>query len=312
MAEKRMFAKSIIDTDAFLGMPMTAQCLYFHLAMRADDAGFVANPNIIRRVVGSSDEDFKTLISMRYIILFSSGVVVIKHWWIHNVIKNDRKDHTTWKEELATLKLDSKNAYIERDETPVTEESVDKSEQSRNDDDSDSELSRNQLGTNSEPQKKIKESKGNETKGNISPSNGGAGDTSKSASSSSSILSKVQQSRFDAFWKVYPKKVGKQDAQKAWKKIAPDEELTDTIIRAVETAKQKDSRFREERFIPHPATWLNAGSWENEYDDYFPAQEQTKPQSGDGPRQLDVGRLLAAATRRRRTSRTHRLDSEES
>ena len=123
---------------------------------------------------------------------------------------------------------------------------------------------------------------------------------------SSNILSKAQQSRFDAFWKAYPKKVGKQDAMKAWKKIAPDEELTDTIIRAVETAKQKDSRFREERFIPHPATWLNAGSWENEYDDYFPAQEQPKPQapkpqSEDSLRQLDVDGFLAAATRRRRT-----------
>lgn len=142
-----------------------------------------------------------------------------------------------------------------------------------------------------------------EDKKYISPSSEVEPPTEKA---SASILTKTQQSRFDAFWKVYPKKVGKQDAMKAWKKIAPDEELTDTIIRAVETAKQKDSRFREERFIPHPATWLNAGSWENEYDDYFPAQEQPKPQapkpqSEDSLRQLDVDGFLAAATRRRRT-----------
>ncbi len=307
MAEKRMFSKSVIDTDAFMSMPLSAQCLYFHLAMRADDAGFVANPTIIRRVVGSTDDDFKILLAKRYILAFESGVVVIKHWWLHNVIKNDRMRHTTYKEELDTLELDEKNAYIERADIPLIEKG-NQSESSRNDDNSESESSRNHLGTISELQYKGKENKGNEMNiNNISPSNDGAAETEKKAIAS---LSKTQQSRFDAFWRSYPKKVGKQDAMKAWKKIAPDEELTNTIITAVETAKAKDSRFREERFIPHPATWLNAGSWDDEFDDYFPVQQEPKQtpaptaqrpaqrpaQTGDDSlRKLDVDAFLEAA-----------------
>lgn len=298
MAEKRMFSKSVIDTDAFMSMPMTAQCLYFHLAMRADDAGFVANPTIIRRVVGASDDDFKILLAKRYILAFESGVVVIKHWWMHNVIKNDRMRHTTYQEELSTLQLDDKNAYKERPDIPLIEENERQTEPRWNQTSSESEPYRNQLGTDTEIQYKGKEKKGNENNiKEISPSNDGAAEIEKRPVPS---LSKTQQARFDAFWKMYPKKVGKQDAMKAWKRIAPDEELTNTIIKAVETAKEKDSRFREERFIPHPATWLNAGSWENEYDDYFPAKtdpskQEKRPEHDDGLQKLDVDAFLAAA-----------------
>ena len=80
MAERRMFAKTIIDSDAFLEMPATAQMLYFHLAMRADDDGFINNPKRIMRMIGSGDDDLKLLILKKFIIPFESGVVVIKHW----------------------------------------------------------------------------------------------------------------------------------------------------------------------------------------------------------------------------------------
>ena len=110
-----MFAKTIIDSDAFLDMPASTQNLYFHLAMRADDDGFVNNPKRIQRMVGANDDDAKLLIAKRYILIFDSGVIVIKHWKIHNYIRNDRYKPTTYVEELATLKLDEKNAYTEKD-----------------------------------------------------------------------------------------------------------------------------------------------------------------------------------------------------
>ena len=90
MAERRMFAKSIIDSDMFLDMSLSTQALYFHLAMRADDDGFVNNPKRIQRMVGSSDDEMKILIAKQYILPFESGVVVIKHWKIHNYIQKDR------------------------------------------------------------------------------------------------------------------------------------------------------------------------------------------------------------------------------
>ena len=115
MAERRMFAKTIIDSDAFLDMPMSAQALYFHLGMRADDEGFVNNPKKIQRMVGASDDDARLLIAKRFIIAFESGVIVIKHWRIHNYIQKDRFKETLYKEEKSTLMLDEKNAYTEAD-----------------------------------------------------------------------------------------------------------------------------------------------------------------------------------------------------
>lgn len=108
-----MFAKAIIDSDAFLDMPLSTQALYFHLAMRADDEGFVGNPKKIQRMIGASDDDCRILISKRFILTFQSGIVVIKHWRIHNYIQADRFKETTYIEEKATLMLDGKKAYTE-------------------------------------------------------------------------------------------------------------------------------------------------------------------------------------------------------
>ena len=111
MAERRMFAKTIIDSDAFLDMPMSAQALYFHLAMRADDDGFVNNPRKIMRMVGASDDDARILLAKRFLISFESGVVVIKHWRIHNYIRNDRYKPTVYAEEMAQLEQKENGAY---------------------------------------------------------------------------------------------------------------------------------------------------------------------------------------------------------
>ena len=113
MAERRMFAKTIIDSDAFLDMPLSAQALYFHLSMRADDDGFINNPKKIQRMVGASDDDCKLLIMKRFIIIFDSGVIVIKHWKIHNYIRNDRYKPTVYEEEKAQLIEKENKAYSE-------------------------------------------------------------------------------------------------------------------------------------------------------------------------------------------------------
>jgi len=111
MAERRMFAKTIIESDAFLDMPMSTQALYFHLSMRADDDGFINNPKRIQRMIGASDDDLKLLIAKSFIITFESGVVVIKHWKIHNYIRNDRYKPTTYSDEKALLEEKDNKAY---------------------------------------------------------------------------------------------------------------------------------------------------------------------------------------------------------
>ena len=111
MAERRMFAKTIIDSDAFLDMPATSQLLYFHLCMRADDDGFINSPRKVQRIVGCSDDDLRLLILKRFIIPFESGVVVIKHWRIHNYIRQDRYKETVYQEEKAQLTEKENKAY---------------------------------------------------------------------------------------------------------------------------------------------------------------------------------------------------------
>lgn len=114
MAERRMISKSIIDSDSFLDLPTTTQCLYFHLLMRADDDGFISNPKSVMRIIGARDDDLKVLIAKEFIIPFDSGVVVIKHWRIHNYIQKDRYKQTLHKEELSILFLDENKAYIDK------------------------------------------------------------------------------------------------------------------------------------------------------------------------------------------------------
>ena len=111
MAERRMFAKTIIDSDAFLDMPLSTQALYFHLSMRADDEGFINNPKKIQRVIGASDDDLKLLCAKNFIIPFESGIVVVKHWRIHNYIQKDRFKETNYIEERKLLTVKKNGAY---------------------------------------------------------------------------------------------------------------------------------------------------------------------------------------------------------
>lgn len=111
MAERRMFAKTIIDSDAFLDMPLSTQALYFHLSMRADDDGFINNAKKIQRMLGCTDDDMKILLSKNFVIPFETGVCVIKHWKIHNLIQKDRYKPTVYVEHKDQLSLKDNNVY---------------------------------------------------------------------------------------------------------------------------------------------------------------------------------------------------------
>ena len=119
MAERRMFAKTIIDSDTFLDMPLSTQALYFHLSMRADDDGFINNPRKIQRSIGATDDDLKLLIAKQFTIPFESGVVVIKHWRLHNYIQKDRYKPTIYQDEKAQLSVENNGVY-ENVSTPVS------------------------------------------------------------------------------------------------------------------------------------------------------------------------------------------------
>ena len=111
MAEKRMFSMKIIDSDAFLEMPLSTQALYFHLSMRADDDGFLNNAKKIMRNINATQNDYDLLLMKRFIISFPDGICVIKHWRINNYLRKDRYTETLYSDELALLEVKDNGSY---------------------------------------------------------------------------------------------------------------------------------------------------------------------------------------------------------
>lgn len=111
MAERRMFTLQIVDSDAFQDMPLSAQALYFHLGMKADDDGFLGNPKRVQRMIGASEDDMKLLLMKNFIYLFDTGICVIKHWKMHNYIQKDRYKPTAYELEKSMLELKQNKAY---------------------------------------------------------------------------------------------------------------------------------------------------------------------------------------------------------
>ena len=111
MANRRMLSLNVIDSDMFLDLPISSQNLYFHLCMRADDDGFIKNPRRIQRMIGAADDDLRLLIAKQFIIPFDSGIVVIKHWRIHNYIQKDRYHGTMCLDEKSQISVGKDGSY---------------------------------------------------------------------------------------------------------------------------------------------------------------------------------------------------------
>lgn len=113
MAERRMFAKTVVLSDAFLDMPLSTRCLYFSFGMVADDDGFINNPKSILRMCGASKEDMDNLIAEKYIIPFKSGVIAIRAWRTNNYLQKDRCNPTSCTEEMKMLSVSDSGFYVE-------------------------------------------------------------------------------------------------------------------------------------------------------------------------------------------------------
>ena len=106
-----MFAKTIVLSDAFLDMPLSARCLYFTLGMLADDDGFINSPRSIMRQCGASDDDMRILLARKFVLAFESGIIVIKHWRINNYLQKDRYNETKYLDEKKQLEIDKNGSY---------------------------------------------------------------------------------------------------------------------------------------------------------------------------------------------------------
>lgn len=237
MAERRMFAKTIIDSDAFIDMPVTARLLYYDLAMRADDDGFVNSPKKIMRMVGASQDDLGILIMRKFILPFDNGVVVIKHWRIHNYIKNDRYKETTYKEQKAQLELDENKAYRLKPALQI------------------------QDGTKMEP---VCIQSGSNMDTQVRLGKVRLGKDREYTRAGARTREDTDQ-RFEQFWTAYPRKVGKPKAKQAFEKAVKDEETFEAVMDGLRRYKNTEQWNRDGiEFVPHPTTWLNQRRWEDE------------------------------------------------
>ena len=226
MAERRMFAKTIITSDAFLDMPATARCLYFTLAMLADDDGFINSPKSIMRQVGATTDDMNILVSKKFVLVFDSGVLVIKHWRIHNYIRSDRYTPTKYQEEKDSLFFDENGAYTQSPETleiptrytagiPMVDERL--------------------------PQDRIGKDRLGKDKNKYND-------------------------EFETLWKDYPKKQGKQSALKSYVKARKEgishEAISEGMYQYIDYIKAK---ITDDRYIKQGSTFFNQRAWQDDW-----------------------------------------------
>jgi len=232
MAERRMFAKTIIDSDAFLDMPMSARLLYYDLGMRADDDGFINSPKKIMRMIGASNDDVNILIARKFVIPFDSGVVVIKHWRINNYLRNDRYTETKYLEEKSNLEVDKNGSYTTKNNTGIP------------------------VGIPMVSTGKVRLGK---------DSIGKYINTISCKKNSEIEVLDQKEMWFESFWEIYPKHQDKKKAKQKFLKLCTDEKeykaIMDGLRNVLPVWAKKDTKY-----IPMPTTWLNGERWNDEVD----------------------------------------------
>lgn len=251
MAQRRMFSKKVTDTDVFLDMPLSAQALYFHLNMHADDDGFISNARTIQRMVGSSEDDVKLLIAKKFILPFENGVQVIIHWRVHNYIQGDRYHETDYINEKAQLSVRKNGMYtkcihdVSKMDTQVR-------------------LGKDRLEIDKDNVQQVEPPIPKKSK--------------------STKLSKQEKTDFEALWKLYPRKQGKQQAEKAYLKAIRDGVTNKSIQDGIVAYSKKISAEQTElKFIKMGSTFFNNRSWEDDFTISVPTNIKGKPVKQEPP-----------------------------
>lgn len=265
MAQRRMFSKKITDTDIFLDMPLSAQALYFHLNMHADDDGFISNAKTIQRMVGSSEDDMKLLIAKKFILPFDSGVQVIVHWRVHNYIRKDTYNRTIYRAEQEQLTINENGQYIKENNIPSTE--------------------RIRVVDDSSPQVRLgKDRLGKDIDNTPKPPEG---DSKKSRKSSA--ITKQEEKDFEALWKLYPCKEGKTQAKKSYVR-AVREGVTNKTIQdgIVAYAKKVSVENTEKKYMKNGDTFFRNRVWEDDLTPSVTSGRNGKPVKQEPPMAKNV------------------------
>lgn len=111
MGDRRMLTRKVTDDDHFMSLSASAQALYLHLSMSADDDGFCNQVALCMFKAHASVGDLESLLTLRYLYQFESGVIVIKHWRMANALRKDRYTPTVWQKEFSMLRLKDNGSY---------------------------------------------------------------------------------------------------------------------------------------------------------------------------------------------------------
>lgn len=242
MAQKRMFTMKIVDSDAFLDMPLSAQCLYFHLNMRADDDGFIGNPKRIMRTVGSHENDLKLLILKRFVLTFENGVLVIKHWRMHNCISQNRYHETQYTDEKRLLLLKDNKSYSTTHGIPVDDGKIIEAQTPRipmaEDDEEESPEIADKRKRNEYPDD------------------------------------------FEVFWAEYPRKADKGQAYKKYQARLKSGYSPEEMLEAARNYRMECERQRtEQKYIKHAKTFLGDST---PFTDYIRNGKPSAKKNGSG------------------------------
>lgn len=266
MAERRMFSKKVVDSDIFLDMPLSTQCLYFHLALRADDDGFVNKVKRIMRMIGSNDDDLRILISKDFVKPFESGLIVITHWKVHNYIQKDRYRPTEFPEkQLLTY---GKNGIYEL----VTNQSATECEPKciQNVSKTDTECTQVvSVGKDSLRDRDSNRDRERERDNNIyCPSD-----------DEQSPLSELKK-EFEQCWEAYPRKQGKKKAFEAYKRSRKRGASFDEIITGIKYYAE-DIRIKGTSmdFVKMGSTFFQGECWTDEYGTIMNKPDYSKEKS---------------------------------
>ena len=255
MAERRMFTKKIVDSDAFLDMPLSAQCLYFHLNMRADDEGVCDNPKKIMRMIGASEGDMQMLIAKRFLLVIENNLIVIKHWWMHNYLRKDRFHQSQYHEELQALGLKENGAYTEVENLLI--------ETSRCDG--------NQLATSGVQN-------GNQLATEVK-------DIVKDIDKDNINNTINFEHEFDQLWAIYPRKQGKKRAFEAYKRARKNGIEYEAIKKGINAYVRYIQKTKTPtQYIKQGSTFFAQAAWQ---DDWFGDVQDMRIQKAEEDHELD-------------------------
>ena len=235
MGDRRMLTKKVTDDDHFMSLSASAQALYLHLSMAADDDGFCNQVAVCMFKAHASTSDLEALLSNRYVYQFENGVIVIKHWRMANALRKDRYSPTVFQKEYAMLDLKDNGAYTMRSD-PRPEE----------------------VGCQVVA-KRLPDGCPNISKDKLSKVK-----ISKDTLAHPKVSGVVDETPFDIFWKAYPRKKGKGDARKKFAKALTKTSF-ENIMAALGKVKASAQWQKDDgQFVPYPATWLNQERWDDE------------------------------------------------